>query len=39
MLQIRKQHGSKTKARIALEAVKNENTLLELGRKYGVHAI
>lgn len=39
MSKIRKQHGSKTKARIALEAVKNENTLSELGRKYGVHAI
>jgi hypothetical protein len=39
MSKIRKQHGSKTKARIALEAFKNESTLSELGRKYEVHAI
>jgi transposase len=39
MSKIRKQHGSKTKAKIALEAIKNESTLSELGRKYSVHSI
>lgn len=36
---IRKQHGSKVKARIALEATSNNETLSEIARRHGVHAI
>jgi transposase len=39
MSKIRKKHGSKTKAKIAFEAIRNELTLAELGRKFSVHPI
>jgi len=39
MSPIRKQHGSKVKARIALEAAANTETLSEIGRRHSVHPI
>lgn len=35
---MRKQYSSEFKARVALEAVKEEHTLSELSQKYEVHA-
>ena len=39
MSRIRKQHGSKEKARIALEATANNETLSEIARRHSVHPI
>lgn len=39
MTPIRKRHGSAFKARVALEAARNERTLSEFSREYGVHPI
>jgi len=39
MSPIRKQHGSKVKARIALEATANNETLGEIARRHRVHPI
>lgn len=39
MSPIRKQHGSKVKARIALEASANTETLSEVARRHSVHPI
>lgn len=39
MTNIRKKYGSRTKAKVALEAIKSDLTLSELGRKFGVHAV
>jgi transposase-like protein len=39
MGEIRKQRGAKSKAKIALEAVKSEETMSEIGRRHGVHPI
>jgi transposase len=33
----RKRHTAEFKARVALEAIKGEHTLAEIGAKYGVH--
>ncbi len=38
MSRIRKSHNSQFKAKVALEATKNEKTTSELSRKYSVHA-
>ncbi len=37
MRSIRKQHNAKIKAKIALEAVKEEKTISQLSSEYGVH--
>lgn len=37
MNKIRKQHGSKMKAKVALEAIKSEETLSEIGHRFGIH--
>ena len=34
----RKNHSPKFKARVALETIREEMTLAELSKKYGVHA-
>ena len=34
----RKNHSAEFKAKVALEAIREEMTLAELSRKYGVHA-
>lgn len=34
----RKNHSSEFKAKVALEAIREEMTLAELSKKYGVHA-
>jgi len=34
---IRKQHSAAFKAKVALEAAKEENTISELASKYGIH--
>ena len=39
MSPIRKQHGSKVEARIALEATANNETLSEIARRHSVHPI
>jgi transposase len=39
MTSIRKKHGSRTKAKVALEAIKSDQTLSELGRRFGVHGM
>lgn len=39
MSSIRKQRGSKSKAQIALSALKNEETLAVLAKRHGVHPI
>lgn len=39
MSPIRKKHGSRFKAKVALEATRNEETLSQLGRRHGVHPI
>ena len=33
----RKRHTAEFKARVALEAIKSEQTLAEIGAKYGIH--
>jgi transposase len=33
----RKRHSAEFKARVALEAIRGEQTLAEIGAKYGVH--
>ena len=38
MSRIRKQHNSQFKAKVALDAAKNEKTLSQLSQKYSVHA-
>ena len=35
----RKNHSAEFKAKVALEAIREEMTLAELSKKYGVHAI
>lgn len=39
MSPIRKKHGSQTKAKVALEAARNESTLSEIAKRYKVHPI
>lgn len=39
MGELRKQRGAKSKAKIALEAVRSEETMSEIGRRHGVHPI
>jgi len=34
---MRKRYGDKLKAKVALEAIKNENTMVELSNKYEIH--
>ncbi len=38
MSRIRKNHSSQFKAKVALEATKNEKTTAQLSQKYSVHA-
>lgn len=37
MVRIRKHHGNGFKARVALEALKEDKTLAELSRRFGIH--
>jgi len=39
MTLIRKQHGKNFKAKIALEAVKGEKTLSQIGKEHSVHPL
>ena len=34
----RKKHGTQTKVKVALEALKGEKTIAEMTAKYGIHA-
>jgi transposase len=34
---MKKKHGSKSKARVALEAIKGEKTITEMASEYGIH--
>ena len=34
----RKKHGTQTKVKVALEALKGEKTIAEITAKYGIHA-
>jgi transposase len=38
MKQKRKQHSDRFKAKVALEAIKEEITLAEISHKYGIHS-
>ena len=38
MVNMRKRHDSKFRAKVALDAVKGEKTLAELSNEFGVHA-
>ena len=39
MSRIRRKHGSQTKAKVALEATRNESTLSEIANRYKIHPI
>lgn len=39
MSRIRRKHGSQTKAKVALEATRNELTLSEIASRYKIHPI
>ena len=39
MSRVRKKHGSQTKAKVALEATRNESTLSQIASRYKIHPI